>query len=113
VLLAYNADGSDKLPPILTGKYKSPHCFMNVKGMPTKYEANTNSWMTTKIYEDRKLDVKNHKILLFIDQCAAQPKNTTFLQNIKVVFLPDNCTSQLQPLDLGIIHAFSSITESK
>jgi hypothetical protein len=67
--------------------------------------------MTIKISEDfltqldRKLAAKSSKILLFIDQCAAHPKNTTFLNTNKVVFLPANCTSQLQPLDLGIIHA--------
>jgi hypothetical protein len=52
VLLAYNTDGGDKLPTLLTRKYESPHCFKNVKRLPTKYEANTDSCMTTKIFED-------------------------------------------------------------
>jgi hypothetical protein len=47
IVLTCNADGSDKLPPLVTGKYKSPCCFKNVKRLPTKYEANTNFWMTT------------------------------------------------------------------
>jgi hypothetical protein len=38
--------------------------------------------------------------------CCSPKEHTTFLRNIKVVFLPVNCTSQLEPLDLGIIHAF-------
>jgi hypothetical protein len=48
--------------------------------LPTKYKANTNSWMTTKVREDylkqmnRKLGVRNCKILLYIDQCADQCK---------------------------------------
>jgi hypothetical protein len=111
VLLACNADGTDKLPPMVIGKYKNPRCFKNVRTLPTKYEANKNSWITAKLFEDylihldRKMGGKNRKILLFIDQCAAHPKNV-FLRNIEVVFLPAHCTSTLQPLDLGIIHAF-------
>jgi hypothetical protein len=49
---------------------------------------------------------KNGKILLFIDQCAAHPRGTTALKNIRVKFFPPNCTSHLQLLDMGIIHAF-------
>jgi hypothetical protein len=52
VHLACNADGNEKLPPLVTGKYRSSHRFNNVKKLSIKYEANTNSWMTTKIFED-------------------------------------------------------------
>jgi hypothetical protein len=44
--------------------------------------------------------------LLFVDQSAPHPKTTTFLSNIQFAFLPANCTSQLQPSDFEIIHAF-------
>jgi hypothetical protein len=68
--------------------------------VPTKYEANTNSWMTTKIFEDylkldRKLGAKIRKIKLFIGYCVAHLKSTTVLSNINIVFPPANCTSQL------------------
>jgi len=46
------------------------------------------------------------KILLFIHQCAAHPRDTIALKNIKVILFSPNCTSHLQPLDMGIIHAF-------
>lgn len=52
-----------------------------------------------------KVGAQNKKIVLFIDQCAAHSKNTRFLTNIRVLFFPAICISQLQLLDLGIIHA--------
>jgi hypothetical protein len=66
-----------------TNYHSSNCCFKNVKRLPTKYEDNTNSWMTTKMFEDflteldRKLGAENRKILLFIDHYAAHPKNNT------------------------------------
>jgi RNA-binding protein YlmH len=38
--------------------------------------------------------VLNVKILLLIDQCASHLKNTIFVSNIKVLFLPANYTTQ-------------------
>jgi hypothetical protein len=34
VLLGCNADGTQKLPPLKTGKYNKPNCFRNVKNSP-------------------------------------------------------------------------------
>ena len=42
--------------------------------------------------------LKYKKILLFIDQCVAHSKNTTFMRNIEVAFFPASCTSHLHPL---------------
>ena len=46
VLLGCNADGTEKLPPLVIGKYNKPHCIGNVRKLPTKCTANSNSWMT-------------------------------------------------------------------
>jgi hypothetical protein len=65
-LLTYNADSSDKLTPLVIGKYTSPCCFRNGERLPTEYKANTDTWMTTKIFEDyltqpdRKLGAQSH-----------------------------------------------------
>jgi hypothetical protein len=54
---------------------------------------------------NHQIGAKNRKILLFIDQCAAHPGDTTALKNIKFIFFCPNCTSHLQPKYMGIIHA--------
>ncbi|KAH8029897.1 hypothetical protein HPB51_005199 [Rhipicephalus microplus] len=59
-----------------------------------------------------RMAYKNRKILLFLDQCAAHPRQVT-LQNVKLFFLPANATTHLQPLDAGIVrnvkHHFKSL----
>jgi hypothetical protein len=112
VLLARNADGTDKLPPFVIWKIENPHCFKNVRQLPTKCVANRKAWVTQAIFRDylRSLDAKmrsqNTNILLFLDQCSAHPQDTSYLKNVKVVFFPPYCTSILQPLDQGIIRSF-------
>ena len=42
---------------------------------------------------------------MFIDNYRAHPNNLSF-SNVKIVFLPENTTSVLQPMDAGIIKCF-------
>jgi len=37
---------------------------------------------------DHQIGAKNRKFLLFIDQWAAYPRDTTALKNVKVIFFP-------------------------
>lgn len=108
MLLCCNADGSEKLKPLVIGKSEKPQCFKNVKTFPTKYLANKKAWVTGKIFTDwlqgvdKQMASQNRHILMFIDGCSAHPKDV-LLTNTEVHFLPANSTSKLQPLDLGII----------
>ena len=60
--------------------------------------------MTSEIFEtvlsklNRKLDFENRKVILFLDNATCHPESMddTF-SNIKIVFLPKNTTSRLQP----------------
>jgi hypothetical protein len=44
-----------------------------------------------------------------VDNCAAHPKDTSFLRNVKVIRYPANCTSVLQPLDLWVIKCYKQL----
>lgn len=103
-----NASGTEKLKPWVIGKSLNPRCFKNVKSLPCEYRANKRAWMTHNIFEEwlldieKKMKLEKRKILLLVDNCAAHiaiPR----MDNVRVEFFPPNCTSVLQPLDLGII----------
>ena len=56
---------------------------------------------------DRKLDVENRKVLLFLDNFPSHPETLQEnLKYIKLLFLRQNTTSQLQPCDAGITRNF-------
>lgn len=106
VLVCTNSVGTDKKKPLVIGKYAKPRCFKNVKTIPCSYSSQSRAWMTcdqfVKWLNDWDTELKDRKILLLVDNCAAHPK-TVNLKNIKLAFLPPNTTSELQPLDQGII----------
>ena len=72
-----------------------------------------NVWMTIKIMVevftalDCKLDVRNRKDLSFLDNAPSHSKNFQGnLKNTKLVFLPKNNTSELQPCNTSVIRNF-------
>ncbi|XP_056630722.1 tigger transposable element-derived protein 4-like [Diorhabda sublineata] len=108
VLVAANMSGSEKRKLFVIGKSKNPRCFKNVKNLPVDYYNNQKAWMTTDLFNkflldwDKELKKKRRKILLLIDNCPSHIDLRDF-EFIKVVFLPPNTTSVLQPIDQGII----------
>ncbi|KAG1039944.1 hypothetical protein G6F43_012402 [Rhizopus delemar] len=73
-----------------------------------EYHYSTNAWMTTYV---KKLNVafgrKNRKIGLLLDNASIH-KIRIPLNNIKLIFLLANTTSNLQALDAGIIANFKA-----
>lgn len=56
---------------------------------------------------DRQFSSKECKILMVVDNCSAH-NCVIELKSIKVVLLPSNTTTALQPMDQGIIEAVKS-----
>jgi hypothetical protein len=114
VLLRVNSDGSDKHVPTVIGKSPKPRCFKDIKKLHSKYHANNKAWMTTDFFLfmfslDASMGAQSRNILLFVDNCAAHPNDTSFVRNVKVIRYPTNCTSVLQPLDLGVIKCYKQL----
>lgn len=113
VLICANMSGCDKRKLLVIGKSARPRCFKNVKKLPVDYTANKKAWMTSEIFEseirkwDKRLLKENRKILLLVDNCPAHSVVPN-LTNIKLVFLPPNVTSVLQPMDQGVIRNFKA-----
>ena len=53
-----------------------------LKKLPIKYHANSKAWMTTEIFCSflHSLDAQIRQIILFVDNCAAHPKDTPYLR---------------------------------
>lgn len=120
IMLCTNMSGNSKLMPLVIGGFKSPRCFKGLNELPVIYKANTNSWMTSLIFNEwlclinEKQRKKREKIAILIDNAPCHTINETKrFEFIDIIFLPKNTTSRLQPLDQGIIRSFKSIYKKK
>ncbi|GBN02692.1 Jerky [Araneus ventricosus] len=110
--------GSHKTKLFVIGKSVKPRAFKNVKVFPVIYWSNKRAWMTQHLMNDW---FENHfvpearrhlsgngfpadaKILLILDNCTAHLSPEILVKdNVSVLFIPPNCTSLIQPMDMGI-----------
>lgn len=112
LMLCCNMTGSHKLEPLIIGKTKKPQVLkrkynMTTEDLPVSYYSSKNGWMTGYIFDqwlskwNRKLLMQNRKVLLLVDNAPSHV--VTHYSNIEIQFLPPNTTSQMQPMDQGII----------
>ncbi|XP_025405571.1 tigger transposable element-derived protein 6-like, partial [Sipha flava] len=112
ILLCVNMIGEFETPLIIKKSLK-PRCFIsiNVSTLCVNWNANRKAWMNRDLMTDwlmcfnRKMEMENRKIILFLDNASIHP-DTLNLKNIKLIFLPPNTTSIWQPLHQGIIQNF-------
>ena len=101
----------EKLTPLVIRRCAKPRCFkkVNVESLPVTYRFNKKAWINSNLFAewvkgvDRKMRCQNRKILLSMDNASSHQELD--LANVKIVKLPANCTSILQPMDQGIIQA--------
>jgi hypothetical protein len=119
-LLTSNADGSEKLPPLIIGKSKKPRAFLNKPAIELgfKYQSNAKAWMTANIYQDwlrqwdHKLGATQRKIVLLQDNFSGHIVPIG-LQNIHIMNFRPNLTAHVQPMDQGIIWCFKAHYRAK
>lgn len=122
LLLCSNASGDFVTKPMLINRSINPRAMKGVDKatLPVYWQADDKAWVTGVIFSDwfyncfvpEVQDYSNRKdigfkALLVINNAPGHPTNLSH-PAVRVVFLPPNTTSILQPLDQGIIRTFKS-----
>ncbi|XP_007498102.2 tigger transposable element-derived protein 1-like [Monodelphis domestica] len=124
LLLGGNAEGDFKLKPMLVYWTQNPRALRgyNLQSLPVLWRSNKKAWVTKAVFEDwfssyfspavEKYCKDSNiafKVLLILDNAPGHPTTLSSLcENIKVIFLPPNATSLLQPMDQGTIATFKA-----
>ena len=117
VVVCTNAIGTDKIPLWFIGKHLHPRCLKNINmnHLGCRYVANKKAWMTGELFREwlkwfgQRIGT-DRQIVLLLDNFSGHAPGDTTPSNIKIVFLPPNTTSKLQPCDQGIIHTLKAHT---
>lgn len=101
-----------KLPLMVVGKTEKPKCFARATSLPIMYRSEKNAWMNCNLLNeyllrlDNELISQDKKIIMFLDDCPAHPREFPKLKNQTVQFLSD--TSKSQPMKMGVINSLKS-----
>lgn len=126
VLVCANASGTHRLKLAVVGKSKAPRALRAIiSDLPVHYFASAKAWFTSAIFlewfkkyfvpavreyqiHSLKIAPEDVKALLILDNAPAHPSESVLVSDdgrIRVMFMPPNTTSVIQPMDQGIISA--------
>uniref|UniRef100_G3UNH8 Major centromere autoantigen B n=1 Tax=Loxodonta africana TaxID=9785 RepID=G3UNH8_LOXAF len=103
VLLCANADGSEKLPPLVAGKSAKPRAG---QGGLCDYTANSKGGVTSQVLAkylkalDARMAAESRRVLLLAGRMAAQSLDTSNLRHVQLAFFP---SGTVQPLERGVV----------
>ena len=131
VMLCSNLDGSEKLKPVVVGKYDSYKSFRNyfpnepkdpvsqsmlgtkmAKKFDISYHSNRKAWLTSNLFHnwlvrwDKRLVAVNRKIWIVLDDSCCHRIINLRLQNIKLVYTSSN--SKFLPFNWGVWDEFKT-----
>ncbi|XP_054744414.1 jerky protein homolog-like [Anastrepha obliqua] len=119
VAVCSNAAGTPKIPLFVIGKSAKPRAFKNwnPSSLPVYYKSQKSEWMNSDLFKEWfNLEfvpkVKKHlksvnlpiKAILVLDNAPTHPHDCAVYE-IKLVYLPPNVTSLVQPMDQGVIES--------
>ena len=110
LVVGTNMDGSEKLPLLLIGKNRNPHCFRGIKSLPVCYEANKMAWMTADVFEqwmqklDERFQAQQRRVVIFIESSPAHPEVKN-LKSIELAFFPSCLSSKFIAMKQGVIRS--------
>ncbi|KAM3159789.1 HTH CENPB-type domain-containing protein [Lachancea thermotolerans] len=131
VMLCANLDGSEKMKPLVIGKYENYRSFRNhfsneppegasqlslgnkmAKKFSLTYYSNRKSWLTSNLFHDwlvwwdKRLVVDNRKIYIVLDDSCSHRIINLRLKNIKLIYTSAN--SRFLPFNWGVLDEFKT-----
>ncbi|KAL3233696.1 Protein PDC2 [Nakaseomyces bracarensis] len=131
VMLCSNLDGSDKMKPVVVGRYNSYKSFKNYfpdepmdpvsqsmlgQKMAEKfnitYHSNRKSWLTSNLFHnwlaqwDKRLGADNRKIWIVIDDSCSHRIVNIHLKHINLIYTSAN--SRFLPFNWGVLDEFKT-----
>lgn len=115
-MLCVNADGSEKLEPLIIGRYENYPSFENKSSIKAatkhgvSYHSNRQKWLTSTVFYDwlavldKRLALQGKDIIIMLDDSASHRVINIKLQRIRLLFT--SSSSNFLPMNWGVANDF-------